>query len=153
MRSELPLVPVAVGLAAAFALVATLLVAPDLIAAEPGKPASADKTAPCACADSETRRSPPAFRADPRASLDDNDRLAALEALQLALSEVGDGASYVWHARTGRLSGVVKPTQSFKDPVGRICRHITVLLTAGNHSRRTEGMACRLASGIWQLEG
>jgi len=85
--------------------------------------------------------------------LDENDEIAALEAIRVALSEVGDGASYVWHRQHGRLSGVVQPTSSFKDQAGRICRHIRLVLTTGHQTGRIEGIACRLANGRWQLDG
>jgi surface antigen len=86
-------------------------------------------------------------------SLDARDEMAALEAVHLALSEIGDGASYVWHQRDGRLSGIISPTSSFKDPKGRVCRHIVMSLTAGRSTARTEGIACRLADRSWRLEG
>lgn len=79
--------------------------------------------------------------------------VSALEALHLALTEVGDGALYVWHRHDGQVGGVVQPTASFKDARGKICRHIVVLLSSGIRTRRTEGLACRLDSGAWQLEG
>lgn len=82
-----------------------------------------------------------------------SDEIATLEAVHLALTEVSDGSSYVWRRRHGRLSGVVQPTASFMDAGGRVCRHIVVLLATGSYSRRTEGIACRLDSGGWRLEG
>jgi surface antigen len=85
--------------------------------------------------------------------LDADDEIAALEAIRVALTEVGDGSSYVWHRRTGQLSGLVQPTQSFKDAAGRVCRQLIVILSAGQRSGRFEGTACRLTSGRWQLEG
>jgi hypothetical protein len=91
--------------------------------------------------------------AEVRPSLHASDEVATLEALQLALTEVGDGSSYVWHRYNGQLSGVVQPTISFKDMNGRICRHIVLLLASGAYSKRTEGIACRRDSGTWQLEG
>ena len=91
--------------------------------------------------------------AEVRPSLYASDEVATLEALQLALTEVGDGSSYVWHRYNGQLSGVVQPTISFKDVNGRICRHIVLLLSSGAYSKRTEGIACRRDSGTWQLEG
>jgi hypothetical protein len=91
--------------------------------------------------------------ADLKATLDDTDAIAALEAMQLALTEVGDGATYVWHRKHGRLSGAIQPTSSFKDASGHICRHIIVAMTSGSYSRKAEGIACRLKSGIWNLEG
>ncbi len=86
-------------------------------------------------------------------ALDSRDETAVLEAVHLALTEVGDGSAYVWHGRSGRLSGVVSPTSSFKDTNGKICRHIVVALSADGYSRQTEGVACRLSTGTWQLEG
>jgi hypothetical protein len=90
---------------------------------------------------------------DSSALLDQNDEIAALEAVRVALSQVGDGATYVWHRSNGRLSGVVQPTGSFKDLAGRVCRHIVLILSAGAHTGKIEGVACRLASGRWQLDG
>jgi surface antigen len=86
-------------------------------------------------------------------ALNEEDEIAALEAIRVALSEVGDGVSYVWHRRYGQLAGLVQPTHSFKDAHGRVCRRIIVVLSAGLRSGRIEGTACRLASGRWQLEG
>lgn len=87
------------------------------------------------------------------AYLDENDEIAALEAIRVALTEVGDGNSYVWYRRHGRLSGIVQPTVSFKDPAGRVCRHILLIMTVGAASGRAEGIACRLGDGRWQLDG
>jgi len=86
-------------------------------------------------------------------SLGEEDEIAALEAIRVALTEVGDGTSYVWRRRYGRFGGLVQPTKSFKDGGGRVCRHIIVILTAPRRSARMEGTACRLASGRWQLGG
>lgn len=83
---------------------------------------------------------------------DEVDEIAALEAIRIALSEVGDGSAYVWHRRYGRLGGFVQPTTSFKDPAGRVCRHIVLLLTRGERVGRAEGVACRLGDGRWQLD-
>ena len=101
---------------------------------------------------------PPAASVKPKfaetnAHLDENDEIAALEAIRVALTEVGDGNSYVWYRRRGRLSGIVQPTVSFKDPAGRVCRHILFIITAGAATGRAEGIACRLGDGRWQLDG
>ena len=85
--------------------------------------------------------------------LDEKDEIAALERIQYALSEVGDGKTYVWRRWHGKLSGLVQPTASFKDGSGKICRHLIVLMTNGPSSKRHEGIACRLPSGRWQLDG
>jgi surface antigen len=89
----------------------------------------------------------------PTAGLDENDEIAALEAIRVALTEVGDGSTYVWRRRHGRLSGIVQPTTSFKDAGGRVCRHILLIMTVGTATGRAEGIACRLADGRWQLDG
>jgi surface antigen len=116
--------------------------------------------APCQCSDpasKERNSGRPKFAELPpiaqRTALDETDEIAALESVQFALSEVGDGASYVWHRNNGRLSGMVQPVASFRDQQGQICRHVLVILTAGTHSKKAEGVACRLPSGQWKLEG
>ena len=85
--------------------------------------------------------------------LDEKDEIAALERIQFALSEVGDGKTYVWRRWHGKLSGLIQPTASFKDPNGKVCRHLLVMMTTGPNTRKQEGIACRLPSGRWQLEG
>jgi surface antigen len=114
--------------------------------------------APCTCPTNPSK--PPGISAKPKfaeanatAFLDENDEIAALEAIRVALTEVGDGGSYVWHRTHGRLSGVVQPTASFKDPAGRVCRHIVLTMSIGTATAKAEGIACRLADGRWQLDG
>jgi surface antigen len=85
--------------------------------------------------------------------LDEKDEIAALERIQYALSEVSDGKTYVWRRWHGRLSGIVQPTASFKDTSGKVCRHLIVLMTTGQTTKKQEGVACRLPSGRWQLDG
>jgi hypothetical protein len=85
--------------------------------------------------------------------LNEQDEVAALEMVQYALSEVGDGKTYVWRRRQGRLSGIVQPTESFKDVGGKVCRHLLVLMTAGSTVKTQQGIACRLPTGRWQLDG
>ena len=81
------------------------------------------------------------------------DEIAALEMVQYALSEVGDGKTYVWRRGPGRLSGLVQPTASFKEVGGKVCRHLLILMTFGITVRKQEGVACRLTTGRWELEG
>lgn len=104
----------------------------------------------CSCPDGKTAR--PKL-AELRTDLDDDDAIAALQTVQYALSEVADGASYVWHRGHGRLSGLVQPTSSFKDASGGVCRHVIVVLNTAEKSERTEAVACRLSNGIWKLDG
>lgn len=89
----------------------------------------------------------------PPSRFDEADEIAALEAIRVALTEVGDGGSYAWYRENGNLNGVVNPTSSFKDRNGRICRHIVLILSAGPQTGRVEGIACRGPDGRWLLEG
>lgn len=110
---------------------------------------------PCSCAlpQEAPRTFPRPKFADHSPDLNDGDEIATLDAIRVALTEVGDGSTYVWHHNHGRLSGVIQPTGSFKDASGRVCRHLVLVLTTGFRSGRVEGIACRLTDGRWQLEG
>jgi hypothetical protein len=136
-----------------------LILAPALVHATDKTPPKTPDAATCTCPDSENARPWPrpkyadAMPMDAMPRLGTADEMAALEAVHLALSELGDGASYVWHRRNGRLSGIISPTASFKDAQGRVCRHIIMTLTAGPSTARTEGVACRMADRSWRLEG
>lgn len=139
-----------VALAALAAVVGLSVTAP--LAAQQLRP-----TAPpsCNCPGPQVApRSPQPRLADlSRVPLDIFDEVAALDAIRIALTQVGDGNSFVWYRNNGRLSGVVQPTRSFRDGTGRICRHIVVVLTTGPRTGKIEGFACRLTDGGWQLEG
>jgi len=141
-----------VALVAAVSLIATFaLPSTRQVVAEEIRPA---QPAPCTCSTPEqTPRAPRPKFADHSQDLDASDEIATLEAIRVALSEVGDGATFVWHRNNGRLSGIVRPTTSFKDASGRVCRHIVLVLTAGLRTARAEGVACRSDDGRWQLEG
>ncbi len=89
----------------------------------------------------------------PLRPLDEKDEIAALERIQYALSEVGDGSTYVWRRWHGLLSGVIYPKSSFRDASGRVCRNLLVLMTSPERTSTMEGTACRLKTGRWQLEG
>lgn len=157
MRPKTSMFPLVASAATAVFFVAAIFMIPDFAFADAtGKESG---KAQCTCPDSGGGSgkmwSRPKF-ADlqtPNARLDRNDEIATLETLQLALSEVGDGSTYVWHRHHGRLSGVITPTTSFKDDSGQVCRHVIVVLTSGSRSERSEGIACRLSSGQWQLQG
>jgi hypothetical protein len=154
-------VPLALAIAAICVLGAILVTSPALVHATDTAPAATTRPAPAApepitpgAATPNTNKPSPRPRyADAMPRLDTSDEAATLEAVHLALSELGDGASYVWHRRGGRLSGVINPTTSFKDRDGRVCRHLVMTLSAGPHTARTEGVACRLADRSWRLEG
>lgn len=81
------------------------------------------------------------------------DRLAALEAVQSALSETGDNADHVWSVAGRQLGGIVRPTASFRGQDGRLCRHFVYSLLLDGRETRIEGIACRDPDGIWALTG
>jgi len=149
----------ALAILSSAALGSLLILAPALVHATDKAPTKQPDAATCTCPDSENAKPWPrpkladAEPMKPMPGLDAHDEIAALEAVHLALSEIGDGASYVWHQRHGRLSGIISPTSSFKDPTGRVCRHIIMSLSAGPSTARTEGVACRMADRSWRLEG
>ena len=148
MSSDDSIFPLAAAGVTAFALVAAIFVSSDFATA-------ADKAEPavsCACPNASAKSLKPKF-AGLSIPLDESDEIAALESLQYALTEVADGSSYVWHRSHGRLSGLIKPTASYKSDKGGVCRHIVVVLSSSDTSKKTETAACRLASGVWQLEG
>ncbi len=82
-----------------------------------------------------------------------SDRQAAMAALQLALSELGDGVTLIWERRAHGLKGRIKPVSAFRDDRGRICRHVVYWLAQGDYERRIEGIGCREADGSWSLAG
>ena len=149
MRPNIFLFPLVAGGLTAFVLVALLFVTPDLAAAAESNRAL---QAGCNCPSSDNKPTKPKL-ADLKIALDENDQVAALESLQFALTEVGDGSTYVWHRSHGRLSGLVKPTSSFKDNQGQVCRHIIIVLNGTEATKKTETVACRLPTGVWQLDG
>jgi surface antigen len=81
-----------------------------------------------------------------------DDRVAALQAIQFTLDEVGDGSTYLWHRKAGELHGFVRPVQSYLDDQGRVCRRLKLALTVGEFSREVEGTACRAEDRRWLLE-
>jgi surface antigen len=91
--------------------------------------------------------------AELKARLDSSDRAVALEALQMALEELGDGVTLVWRRPERELVGRIKPTSAFRDDEGRICRHVVYTLELGSYERQIEGVACREDDGIWSVSG
>jgi len=143
MSNNASLFPFAAAGVTAFALVASLFVSSGF--AHAGNSAAASGLCPKS---GDTSLS---LKLD-QPALNEVDEIAALEKVQLALTEVADGSTYVWHRNNGRLSGVIQPVSSFKDTKGAVCRHAVVVLSTVKITKRTEIVACRLPTGIWQLE-
>jgi hypothetical protein len=134
----------AVGLTA-FALITTLFFVPEFAHAR-----DSAATADCLCLKGTDSDLTPVAVEPP--SLNEGDEIAALESVQWALTEIADGSSYIWHRNHGRLSGIVRPVSSFKAANGSVCRYAVVVLSSLDVTKRTEIVACRLPTGIWQLE-
>lgn len=121
-------------------------------------PCSARAEAPaaeprCGCPEAGSKPLRPKFADLTPHRLDQTDELAALQSIQVALTRMDDGTAFVWKRSNGRLSGIVRPTASFRNAAGLLCRHVVVLLTTGFKTRTTEGVACRAANRRWVLEG
>jgi surface antigen len=86
-----------------------------------------------------------------KARLDRSDRVAAVQALELALSELGDGVTLIWQRPERGLVGRIKPVSVFRDDKGRVCRHVVYSLALGAYQRQIEGVACREPDGTWTL--
>jgi hypothetical protein len=145
MTTNASFFPLAAAGATAFALVAAIFVPSEY------SWAAEQSLAPTACPKASAFDLKPKLP-EVKAVLDQDDEYAALESVQFALTEVADGSSYIWHRAHGRLSGAVKPTSSFKDAHGSVCRHALVVLSGTDATKHTEIIACRLPTGIWQLE-
>ena len=91
--------------------------------------------------------------ADLKSQLDHIDRLAVLEAIHVGLSDAPDGATYMWRRHNGKIAGSVRPTTSYRDAEGKVCRHLVFQLLLGEHMRQIEGVACRQTDRSWLLEG
>ncbi len=105
----------------------------------------ANKTATCAVT---SQRSVPSAR-----HFSEEDEIAALEVVQVALSSVEDGVDFTQKWKDKRIQAVIRPTQSFKDNRGRVCRHVMIWLHSGTLAKAAEGIACRQRDGVWSLEG
>lgn len=91
--------------------------------------------------------------AELKAGLKPDDRRTALEALQVALTEMADGATFAWQRPARRLEGKVTPIAAFRDNRGRLCRRVIYWLSLGGYDRQIEGIGCREPDGSWSLSG
>jgi hypothetical protein len=126
-----------------------LLVNRPAFGAEPAAPAGP----PCSCSGEQRKETRPSFAELTDRRLDEADEIAALESIQVGLSRMDDGEPFVWRRANGKLSGIVRPTLSFRNAKRDLCRHVVVLLTTGFKTRTLEGVACRAPNRRWVLEG
>ena len=138
------------GAGAAIFLFATVLVGADHALAQSARMQPAAGTTPGI--DDLARLRPPILP-EIKSILEPGDDIAALQAIDVALTQASDGATYVWRHGNGRLNGAVHMTRTFRDADGRICRHLQMTLAAGTYSRQREGIACRDREGRWVIEG
>lgn len=96
---------------------------------------------------------PTATLAELKARLDRMDQFAVLEAIHVGLTDAPDGSTYMWRRHNGKIAGSVRPTASFRDQQGKVCRFLVFQLMLGEHLRQVEGIACRQDDRSWLLEG
>jgi hypothetical protein len=160
--SSLSLSTAATGVGAAIFLFVTVLFGPDDVVAQPLPQAEAGSKALAEVSPNAglAGNVQPDFRPQHRpqipeikAQLQPNDELAALEAIDVALTQASDGATYVWRHHSGRLDGAVRMTRTFRNASGRMCRSLQMILNSGSYTRQQDGVACRHPDGVWHLEG
>lgn len=150
--SDRSIVSLAVSVFSAVFLFATTFIVTDGLRAEPAANAEAAANGP-GWQPLRPRAPMPLEHPAIQPQIEQGDDLAALEAVDIALTQASDGATYVWRRGNGRLVGAVRPTKTFRDADQRMCRHIEMQLRLGTFLRRTEGIACRGTDGVWVLEG
>lgn len=151
MRSQSGLAAFGAAASTAVLLVALVAISPETVRADEE---TSDARAPIWIEPNDSGpRTSASTRLPSAPKFDDYDVIATLDAVRVALSEVGDGGTYVWHRRDGTMSGTARPTASFKGRNGEPCRHLVVTLQTKELSRTAEGIACRLVNGRWQLDG
>ena len=87
-----------------------------------------------------------------RSRLNPADEYATLYALQIALTRVGDGQTYIWGRPNRRLRALITPVNSYRSTDGRICRQVIFTLSLGDYLKRTEATACRATDRSWNIE-
>ncbi|MBM3544074.1 MAG: hypothetical protein FJX44_06160 [Alphaproteobacteria bacterium] len=95
---------------------------------------------------------PPSL-AELKSRLEPADRQTAMRALQVALSEAGDGTTFTWQRPARALKGKITPVSAFRDGKGRLCRRVVYWLALGRYERQIEGIGCRETDGSWSLSG
>ena len=131
----------------AFGLVFGIVSRPALADAQPASAGHSQSPA-------DAGQPPPSTSlADLKSQLDQIDGLAVLEAIHVGLSDAPDGATYMWRRHNGKIAGSVRPTASFRDAQGKVCRYLVFQLLLGEHMRQIEGIACRQDDRSWLLEG
>ena len=144
--------PVPGATRAAFCVLLFLAPMAVVSAAHSGEP---DRGPACSCPETghQPDVSPAAEHETVKLALDASDATATLHAVQIGLTELPDGARFVWRRAHGRLSGVVRPKFSFKNDLGAVCRQLELTLRSGTYTRTIEGIACRDPDGRWALDG
>ena len=77
----------------------------------------------------------------------------ANKAINQALKKVADGTAYQWQHKRSNLAGNIKPTTTYLNTKGQLCRHIQFsLYAAGNIKKKSEALVCRNNNGQWIIK-
>ncbi|MCF6199491.1 MAG: hypothetical protein L3J67_08855 [Hyphomicrobiaceae bacterium] len=87
-----------------------------------------------------------------RSKLRPADEYATLYAMQIALSRVGDGQTFIWSRPKRQLRALITPLSSWRHVNGSICRKISVSLVLGTTLKHMETIACRNKKRVWQMQ-
>jgi surface antigen len=84
-------------------------------------------------------------------SLDRADRLAMEHATQQTLERVPSGRTATWRNTETGHSGTIKPTRSFSQAGGQLCREYQQTILVGGQMQEAYGTACRQPDGTRQI--
>jgi surface antigen len=84
-------------------------------------------------------------------SLDEIDKLYALEAYEKAIETSRVGETTRWKNPDSGNSGTYKPTLSYRTEQRQYCREFTQGITVGGSTQNASGTACRCEDGAWEI--
>ena len=80
-----------------------------------------------------------------------SDRVLYDSTTRKGLAESADGQVLSWYNPETGNQGVFRPTRSFTAMSGRSCRHYRTTVAFHDGFASSDGTACRMADGQWQI--
>ena len=84
-------------------------------------------------------------------SLDEMDKLYALEAYEKAIETSRVGETTRWENPDSGNSGAYTPTLAYRTEQGQYCREFTQSISVGGTTQDGSGTACRRQDGTWEI--